>query len=107
MPTASALFQSVLVALCLLATCAAAGAHEGHDHGAGAPAPTAAEGPRLSAQSDSFEVVAFPQGDDLIIYLDDMDSNEPVRNAAVTVSSAGVQIHAQELASGIYKTRPD
>src|SRR3954470_19268114 len=93
--------RSMLIALCVAMTPGVLTAHEGHDH-APAAAPPVVESPRVSLQSEKFEIVAFPNGAELIIYLDDADSNEPVRNAALTVESAGRQASARDLAAGIY-----
>jgi hypothetical protein len=102
----SAVLRSMLLALCVLMAPNLLAAHEGHDHAA-AVAPPSVESPRLGMQSDRFELVAFPSGPDLIIYLDDADSNEPVRNAAVTIESVGRQVSARELVPGVYTASQD
>ena len=60
-------------------------AHGGEDHGDGAAATPAAAveaGPRATAASEDFELVALTQGDKLLIYLDRFATNEPVAGAA-------------------------
>lgn len=62
-------------------------AHEGHDHDDSARAALAASTyPRLSAQSDLYEVVGILKGGRLLIYLDHADTNEPVTDAKVKVT---------------------
>jgi hypothetical protein len=74
--------QAVLVCLGLLTTIAAtAVAHEGHDHGAPPPAAVTTGNPRVTAQSDAYELVGVLRGDRLGIYLDRFASNEPVTDA--------------------------
>lgn len=106
MAKAGAVLRSMLLVLCVTAAPDLLVAHEGHDHGATSPPPSV-ESPRLGLQSDRFELVAFPSGPDLVIYLDDADSNEPVRNAAVTIESAGRQMSARESAPGVYTASQD
>jgi cobalt-zinc-cadmium efflux system membrane fusion protein len=106
MAKAGAVLRSMLLALCVVMAPNLLAAHEGHDHAATAPPPSV-ESPRLGLQSDRFELVAFPSGPDLVIYLDDADSNEPVPNAAVTIESAGRQVSGRELAPGVYTARQD
>jgi hypothetical protein len=96
----------MLLALCIATAPGLLAAHEGHDHAATAPSPSV-ESPRLSLQSDRFQLVAFPSGPDLVIYLDHADSNAPVRNAAVTIESAGRQASAREVAPGVYTANQD
>jgi membrane fusion protein, heavy metal efflux system len=98
--------RSMLLALCVVMAPDLLAAHEGHDHAATA-LPPSIESPRLGMQSDRFELVAFPSGPHLVIYLDDADSNEPVRNAAVTIESAGRQMNAREFSPGVYTASPD
>ena len=97
-PTAA--LRGMLLALCVTAAPGLPVAHEGHDHGTNAPAPVA-EGARLAAQSEHFEIVAFPHGSDLIIYVDHLDSNEPVRDARVTVSAGGNEVTAVARNAGL------
>ncbi|HEY8580196.1 MAG TPA: efflux RND transporter periplasmic adaptor subunit, partial [Beijerinckiaceae bacterium] len=61
-----------------------AAAHEGHDHAPPAPVAAAAQ-PRLVAASDAHELVAIAAGDALVLYLDRLDTNEPVTGATVEI----------------------
>jgi membrane fusion protein, heavy metal efflux system len=62
-------------------------AHEGHDHDDSARAALAASTyPRVSAQSDLYEVVGILKGGRLLIYLDHAATNEPVTDAKVKVT---------------------
>jgi RND family efflux transporter MFP subunit len=78
-------------------------AHEGHDHGP----PEAVAGtiaPRVSAQSDVYELVGVLRGDRLVMYLDRFASNEPVTSAtiAVTIGDAAEAVNAEIAADGSY-----
>ncbi|MGV3632748.1 MAG: efflux RND transporter periplasmic adaptor subunit [Pseudorhodoplanes sp.] len=77
-------------------------AHEGHDHGAEAPAAPATVAPRGEAHSDRFEVVAVAQGKTLAIYLDDYKTNAPVEQAMVEVETPSGPASAKALGNGVY-----
>lgn len=62
-------------------------AHDGHDHEAVPTVPAASGVPRLDASSPSFELVAVPQGERLMIWLDRFETNEPVPNATIEVET--------------------
>ena len=62
-------------------------AHEGHDHGSQSAVMQVNALPRGQASSSAFEVVAVAQGAQLVIYLDRLATNEPVRDAAVDVET--------------------
>ena len=82
--------QAMLTGLGLLTTIAAtAVAHEGHDHGTPPPAAVTTNNPRVTAQSDAYELVGVLRGDRLGIYLDRFASNDPVTNAKITVTVGG------------------
>ncbi|HYH38528.1 MAG TPA: HlyD family efflux transporter periplasmic adaptor subunit [Azospirillum sp.] len=92
-----------LAAVLGLALAMPARAHEGHDHG-DAPKPVAAAGvPTLETASSAFEVVAVPDGDGLLIYLDRFATNEPVAGATVEVGVDGETAVATEGADGTYR----
>ena len=62
-------------------------AHEGHDHGAAAPAAVgAAARPRVVLQSERYELIAILDGERLTIYLDRFEDNSPVTDASITVT---------------------
>jgi cobalt-zinc-cadmium efflux system membrane fusion protein len=75
---------------------AAPGAHGPNGEHLGAP-PTAAstaQRPRVTAQSDVFELVAELHEGELSIMIDRFDTNEPLLGAKVEVESAGIKAKA-------------
>jgi hypothetical protein len=80
---------------------AAAGAHEGHDHGAPAIAVTAAA-PRVEASSESFELVGIVDGGAMRIFLDRFASNAPVTRAAIEVTVDGIAVSAAPQPDGSF-----
>jgi hypothetical protein len=96
--------QAMLAGLGFLTTIAAAAvAHEGHDHGAPPPAAVTTSNPRVTAQSDAYELVGVLRGDRLGIYLDRFASNEPVTDARITVTVGGdEEVQAGAGADGTY-----
>ncbi len=95
--------QAILVGLGLLtASAAAALAHDGHDHGAPPPAVTTSN-PRVTTQSDAYELVGVLRGDRLGIFLDRFASNEPVTDARIAVTVGGdEEAQAEAGADGTY-----
>ena len=81
----------------------AALAHEGHDHGP-SESVTGPLAPRVSARSDTYELVGILRGERLVIYLDRFASNEPVTTAdiAVTIGDATEAVNAERAAEGTY-----
>lgn len=64
-------------------------AHGGEDHGDEKPAAASSSGPRMSAHSDIFELVAIPSasnGGTLTVYLHDAATNESLSDAAIELS---------------------
>src|SRR5262245_65632895 len=62
-------------------------AHEGHDHDESTRAALASSTyPRVTAQSELYEVVGILKGNRLSIYLDREASNEPVPDETVSVT---------------------
>jgi RND family efflux transporter MFP subunit len=78
-------------------------AHEGHDHGAQAPAAPATVAPRGEAHSERFELVAVAQGKTLAIYLDDYKTNAPVSDAAIEVETPDGPVSAKPVGDGVYR----
>src|SRR5262249_41390244 len=73
------------IAAFLLVPCVSR-AHEGHDHDDSARAALASSTyPRVTAQSELYEVVGILKGDRLSIYLDRAATNEPVTDVKVSV----------------------
>lgn len=100
---------ALVLALTLTLAHAPAWSHGGEDHGDTPAASTPAQqAPRASAQTDSFELVAvLDQGDaqhpaTLTIYLDQLDTNEPVAQASIDVESGAFKASAQPVGSGVY-----
>jgi cobalt-zinc-cadmium efflux system membrane fusion protein len=81
------LVRTGVLAILLIAS-GSAFAHEGHDHGEEKKAPGPAMlAPRLEARSGPFELVAIHRSGELLIYLDRLETNEPVTGAQVTVET--------------------
>jgi RND family efflux transporter MFP subunit len=79
-------------------------AHEGHDHDDSARAALASSTyPRVTAQSELYEVVGILKGDRLLIYLDRTATNEPVTDAKVRVTIGdGEAVDAAPAGNGVY-----
>lgn len=78
-------------------------AHEGHDNDA--PSNTAAQKPRLSASSDTFDLVAIygaASANTLTLYLDRASTNQPVSNAKIDFESDTLKGTAQAQSNGTY-----
>lgn len=77
--------------ICLLLSglCAAAGAHEGHDHAEQPPALSNPLAARFYGGSDKLELVAIHQGTHWQLYLDHHDNNQPLRQARVSLEANG------------------
>ena len=93
----------VLTLLCLTGPTGPALAHEGHDHGAEAAPVPAATAPRAEAVSERFELVARPEGGDLVLFLDAYLTNAPVTGATVAVRTPDGRRKAAETAPGTYR----
>ncbi|MDB5508922.1 MAG: transporter [Hyphomicrobiales bacterium] len=91
-------------AACLLATLVASTAHEGHDHAPGPSVATTANTstPRTEAASSAFEVVAVLVGDELRIWVDTFETNEPITGATVEVETPAGPASAAATADGAY-----
>jgi RND family efflux transporter MFP subunit len=96
--------QAVLVGLSLLTTLApGALAHEGHDHGTPPPAAVTTSNPRVTAQSDAYELVGVLRDGRLRLFLDRFVSNEPVTDAKIAVTVAGdEEVQAAPASDGTY-----
>src|SRR5262245_51384763 len=86
------LFHNIRVAgLCCLAgiflSLSAPFAHEGHeDEDATRSALASSTYPRVTANSESYELVGIMRGERLSIYLDHFATNEPIADAKVKVA---------------------
>src|SRR5262245_13303687 len=91
-----------LLLIASVAWTATAYAHEGHE----LPPPTTAattDGlPRLTVESEAYELVAVLKGDRLTIYLDRFDDNTPVTDAKITVMIEGESVMAEPAPDGTY-----
>lgn len=61
-------------------------AHEGHDHGEAKTPAAASALPRITVQSELYEVVGVLKDGRLTIYLDELATNEPVTDASLAVT---------------------
>src|SRR5262245_36221479 len=79
-------------------------AHEGHDHDESTRAALASSTyPRVTAQSELYEVVGILKGNRLSIYLDRAATNEPVTDAKVSVTIGdGEAIDTEPAENGTY-----
>ena len=95
-------FVAMTVALSALAQ-AGGDASDGHSHGeATKPSMTADIGPRASAQTEEFELVAVLEGGKLTLYLDRFATNEPVADAQIEVEDRVLKAGATQVAPGVY-----
>lgn len=92
----------VAAVLLLASTILPLSAHEGHDHGAAAPAAAPAL-PRAEGASEAFEMVIVAKGGELTIYLDRFATNEPVRDAAITLETPQGSVEAKRTPDGSYQ----
>lgn len=80
-------------------------AHEGHDHGAAAPAlPATPLAPRFEATASGLELLGRLHDGTLTLWLDAWDSNAPIAGAAIDVESGAWKATAQEVEPGLYRT---
>jgi RND family efflux transporter MFP subunit len=93
----------LVAALLLMPPTPGVQAHEGHDHGP-SEAVAGALAPRVSARSETFQLVGILRGEQLVIYLDRFATNEPVTTAdiAVTIGDATEAVNAEWAAEGTY-----
>jgi hypothetical protein len=106
LPTWRRLAPGALLSMLVLTTAMHAGwAHDGedHDHDHAKPASAPADnGPRAARQTDDFELVALLKGTTLTFYLDDVDTNEPVKDAKIELESEAFHTTAQQQLPGVY-----
>jgi membrane fusion protein, heavy metal efflux system len=99
------LFRAVLCAAALASVLGGGSllAHEGHDHGAPAPAIIANLAPRAEAVSELYELVAVARAGELAIYLDRSATNEPVDGATIEVETPAGPQSARATANEPYR----
>jgi len=78
-------------------------AHEGHDHGAPPATLNVPATPRAEATSEALELVAVAHGDELTIFLDRFESNEPVIDASIELESPAGRLDAKPGTDGTYR----
>lgn len=78
-------------------------AHDGEDHtSVAAPASISMASPRLSTETDQFELVGVLDGKVLRLYLDQFGSNAPVPKAQIEVESGAWKAVATEVSPAVY-----
>ena len=102
---AATIFIAFLLTLVALVNPAWAG--PGHDHGDEPVAAVGATSPRVSAQSDLFELVGVVQAGELKIHLDRYATNEPVTDAKIEVEIGNIKGVAVAQADGSYSFKND
>lgn len=93
--------------LCSMLCSSPTWAHGGEEHGhpedmAPAAAQPHPQGPRASAQSEEFELVAALADKTLTVYLDHYASNAPVADAQIELESGAVKQVARQAEPGVY-----
>lgn len=82
-------FTAPILAFAFVSGVAIAG--PGHDHGDEAPAvATGPASPRFDAHTDLFEAVGILEGNELAVFVDHFDTNEPILNAKVELESGSI-----------------
>lgn len=77
-------------------------AHEGHDHGSPVPPLGAAVKPRVSVETEAYQLVAIATGEQLTLYLDRHGTNEPLTDADIAILSGDRTIPAMRRTDGSY-----
>lgn len=101
-------FRVLLLLICanLMSSALAGGdSSDGHTHDtpvAAAPAPGHTAAPRMSSQTDQFELVGVLEGQVLTMYLDQYGTNTPVSKAQIEVASGSWKAVATEIAPAVY-----
>ncbi len=101
-PPASALRMAFLALGLWAGAPTISAAHEGHDHGNEAQAPTTATAPRGTSSTDALELVAVARNGRLMVFLDRVGTNEPVTDAAVKAETPEGAATATPMPDGSY-----
>ena len=102
-------FYLPLALLMALLLTSPAWAHGGEEHShaddapPAAPASIASAQPRVSAQSEEFELVAVLAEQTLTLYLDQYASNAPVVDARIELESGAFKAVAKQIEPGVYR----
>jgi hypothetical protein len=80
---------------------------DGHTHAAPTPspasvAPVSPNAPRMSSQTEQFELVGVLQGQVLTLYLDQFGTNTPIPKAQIELESGAWKGTATEVAPAVY-----
>jgi hypothetical protein len=97
----TAICSIFLVASSALPVTALAGA--GHDHGDEKPSAGASASPRFYAISDTFELTGILNDKSIKLYLDDPDTNEPIKEAKIELEIDGQKLAVSINADGQYE----
>ena len=93
----------LLTLACAILLPLSAWAHGGEDHGdAPVQAVIASSTPRLSTQTDQFELVGVLQDKVLTLYLDQFGTNTPVPKAQIELESGSWKATATEVSPAVY-----
>ncbi len=97
-----ALAAIVFIAFCFSGTSRAAG---DHDHSHDTPVAAGTTSPRVSSQSELFELVGVVDNSEMKIHLDRYASNEPVTSAKIEVEAGAARGTATPQPDGSYSFR--
>ncbi len=86
----------------LLLTSQMTRAGDGHDHGE-KPATQTTSLPRFVASSDQYELVGVIDGKKVTAYLDNSVSNEPVKNAKLSLELGGKPVEIKSTGDGVFE----
>jgi hypothetical protein len=78
-------------------------AHEGHDHETAPLSTGGSFAERGESSSEAFEVVAVVEGLELVIYLDQFATNEPVADATIEVETPAGPVAVQKRTGDAYR----
>jgi len=81
---------------------ATADTHEGQEHTSPPSGAAASDLPRITLESEAYELVAVLKDDRLTIYLDRFENNTPVTDAKITVMIEGDSVMAEPAPDGTY-----
>lgn len=98
--------QLIQVSIYILLACflsVNAFAHGGHDHGDDEkPLVVEQEVPRLTVESELFQVVGVNDGNKLTLYLDEYATNAPIENALIEITKDADTFIAKEVSPTVY-----
>ncbi|MDB5975790.1 MAG: hypothetical protein JWR07_2550 [Nevskia sp.] len=99
---------SNLLAVLLCCASGAALAHEGHHEAEPeAAAPSVTPAPRATLDTTQLELVVQREGTDLVLYLDDYNTNAPLNGLQVSVRSGTLTVQAAASGEGAYRIAGD